>query len=794
MLYTIYQVLLLLSAVTACISAAYVTRHKRMVSGAGELLGMHALAAFLCIVGACESLAATAETKFFCLRLCYVAYILVPATWISFMHKVILRRRASWYTMVAYGVSAVLLAVMAANPGNGFFRTINILEQNGRVYLQVVYGALFFIWYFVLAVFTAGNYALTGLGFRSGRITGRQTALITTAFSVTLIASLLYDFHVTPVELTPVAMNISVLLITRTFHRRFLGDVTADRYIFREMSDGALVLDTAGNLVQINDAALELLGVPDDKPESTAVELLGSRMPYRTQEGELIPRSEYEYTGLDGVRRNLVLTVTELSGKDNRPSGELIFLRDETGYRRQREQLEYLQNYDRVTGLANRAMFLQRLREETSASGQGKIAVIACNIDRFREYNELFGLAAGDQFLQQFGKHLQASGREGDLCARFSADEFYVLMPHLSGTQAEHEVVLTLTKILRLSEQPMQVGGRKVNLSVRAGIALYPDDISDTDELETLLALAASAMESVKTVGKNKYRFYSRESRREVEKRFHLVQDLYYAVEQDEFTQFSLEFQPQIDCARQRVVGVEALCRWKSPQHGAVSPAEFIPLAEETGLIGSLGLWVMEEVCRQAAAWRVQGLQQIMFSVNLSMRQLQSDGIADTLAAVCKRYGVPASQIVLEVTESIAVTHEAQVQTQMEKLRGHGFGIAIDDFAMGHSSFVYLKQFPVNTLKIDRVLSENVESDPVSAAVIRALSVLCETLNEQMVVEFVETAEQQRFLVQQGCNVFQGYFYSPPLPAGECIRFIHAFHARRAQELPQERGRAVAGK
>ncbi|MCX8086026.1 MAG: EAL domain-containing protein [Rhodocyclaceae bacterium] len=420
-----------------------------------------------------------------------------------------------------------------------------------------------------------------------------------------------------------------------------------------------------------------------------------------------------------------------------------------------------------MTGLLNRHAFLDHVETELARADRhvAGFALLFIDVDEFKQINDVLGHAAGDEYLRLTAARLAAHLRAGDLLCRWGSDEFIVLALDLepeAGPAASlaQSVAFSLAEVLA---QPVKVADQEVQLNASIGIALYPGDGKDAAEL---IQRAELAMSRAKQAGRNQIHFYRPEMQSDAARRMTLGRELRQALAAK---QFLLYYQPQVDAAG-RLIGAEALVRWHHPERGLVSPGEFIPLAEELGLIGSLGEWVLAD----GVAWlgKLNGAAQAlpMLSVNVSARQFHEAGFAERCLAVLRHAGISPERVELEVTESLLLADIDGALAKIGALREAGFGFAVDDFGTGYSSLAYLKRLPVQKLKIDRSFVQDVHRDEKNAAIVRTIIALAKNLGMQTIAEGAERREEVDFLIEAGCDAFQGYYFGKPLASDEFIR------------------------
>ncbi|MDQ2823671.1 MAG: EAL domain-containing protein [Pseudomonadota bacterium] len=430
-------------------------------------------------------------------------------------------------------------------------------------------------------------------------------------------------------------------------------------------------------------------------------------------------------------------------------------------------QLHHLALHDTLTRLPNRSLLEDRITHAiTSSERSGKgFALMFIDLDRFKTINDSLGHHYGDKLLQGVAERLTACLRAEDTVARLGGDEFVVLLGEISIPPAAGSVAQKLLDALTL---PMDIEGQQQSISGSIGISVFPEDGTT---LRELMSNADSAMYHAKKVGRGNYQFFAPEMNAAAGARLNLEQSLRQALERKEF---ELHYQPKVDMASGEVVAMEALVRWRCPIRGMVPPNDFISVAEEIGLIIPLGAWVLREACEQNQAWQDAGLARLRVAVNLSAYQFRQTDLADFVASVLKDAGMSGQYLELEVTESVVMHNPQDAVRILEQLSAQGIHISVDDFGTGYSSLSYLKQFRLDTLKIDRSFVRDIDSDADDAAIVRSVIALAHSLRLQVIAEGVETAEQLEYLRALGCDQYQGYFRSKPLPAADFEAMLRA--------------------
>ena len=450
---------------------------------------------------------------------------------------------------------------------------------------------------------------------------------------------------------------------------------------------------------------------------------------------------------------------------DSSVNAIVVNYRDITQRKATEKQLEYQAYYDALTGLPNRLLFRDRVINAIAQAKRHRrgMAVMYLDLDHFKLVNDGLGHSVGDALLSEVATRLQGSIRASDTISRLGGDEFTIL---LNDTNSSDGVFAVARKVLQSLARPFRVNGHELFVTGSIGISIYP---SDGEDVETLLKCADSAMYRAKELGRNQAQLFTASMNERYVRRLEVEQSLHHALERKELDVY---YQPIYEGDSGRVVAFEALLRWNEPAKGIVEPVEFIHLAEETGLIVPIGDWVLHQACAQLREWRDAGLDHLDMGVNISAPQLQQPRFADLIAACLREFDLPPDSLTLEITESVAVQNMELTMQVLSELRRHGVGIAIDDFGTGQSSLMYLKQFPIDSIKIDRVFVRDIPAEKSAAAIVSYIINLAHTLQLDVVAEGVETEEQATFLRENGCDRLQGFLFSPALPAREAYEFI----------------------
>ncbi len=481
---------------------------------------------------------------------------------------------------------------------------------------------------------------------------------------------------------------------------------------------------------------------------------------------------EYRFRHADGSYHWIHDRYRLVGGESGQPAERIGACTDitarktaEEAARAREERIRYLAYHDALTDLPNRSLLLDRLSQALAQAERDgtEVAVLYMDLDRFKIVNDTLGHPVGDALLRAVAERLRSVLREGDTIARLGGDEFVILLPRIS---AASDVARVAAKALGMLATPFVVSGHELHTSSSLGVSLYPKDGADP---EILLKHADTALYHAKDRGRNQYQFFDERMNAQIQGRLALENGLRRAIERKEFV---LHYQPQIDLRTHAVTGVEALIRWQHPERGMVPPAEFIPIAEETGLINEIGEWVLWTACRQAREWEEAGLPAVRMAVNLSLRQLRREDLTARVQAVLQETGLAPQRLELEITESSLMVDPEQIIETLHELREIGIQLAMDDLGTGYSSLSYLKRLPIDRLKIDRCFVRDLPENPDDVAIVQAILAMARQLEIHVVAEGVETSTQGRFLREQRCEEAQGYAFSRPLPAAACADFL----------------------
>jgi diguanylate cyclase (GGDEF)-like protein/PAS domain S-box-containing protein len=537
--------------------------------------------------------------------------------------------------------------------------------------------------------------------------------------------------------------------------------------IFDYNSDAITILDKDRRILIANPELIRLMGYPEE-------ELLGRRPRdflakdpddehfidtlVRNIEMDSIWNGEIRILTKNGGEKPVSCRIVSLENPQYLTKNWIVFMKDLSRRSETEERIKLLTSVDTLTGLPNRQGFIDNLNELLDARRVD--ALLMLNLNRLSRINDAYGQKAGDFLLQHVSRRIRKILRDHDIVGRLGDDNFGVLLVDSNQRGAENVV----KKIMSVIARPVVFENQPILCTACVGASLVSGETPQADEL---LRKAEAAMRQARETGINTYRFFSEDFAKILVERAQRENDLRGALERREFL---LHYQPQIDLRNGRITGCEALLRWKHPRHGLIPPLEFIPLAEETGLILPIGQWVLEEACRQNKAWQDQGLPPIIMAVNMSSVQLRHAHLVDDIAAALEKSKLEPRWLELEITESILM--EEQMSAKLQQVKALGIGLSIDDFGTGYSSLAYLRHFPFNKLKIDQSFIRDLDSDSGTGTIVRMVLGMARELHLLTLAEGVETEEQKRFLTDYHCQEYQGYLYSKPVPSATFAQLL----------------------
>ena len=537
------------------------------------------------------------------------------------------------------------------------------------------------------------------------------------------------------------------------------------RTVLEDIEDGYYETDIAGNFTFFNDSMCKIWGYPKEElmgmnnrqyaDKENAKKLFQTfNEVYRT--GKPTKGVDWQIIRKDGTKRSIEASVSLRKDSSGKNIGFRGTTCDVTERKHAEEQIQHMATHDALTGLPNRLMFSQLLNHAIHGAQryQRQLAVFFIDLDRFKIVNDTMGHDAGDQLLQEIAVRLKQTLRAVDVVARLGGDEFVILIEEFSDLS---QVETVAGKILSVVIKPVNIMNEECRVTASIGISVFP---KDAKEEQALMKNADIAMYQAKEEGKNNYQFYSEDIQSKSLERQSIETNLRFALERNEL---SLHYQAQVDFKTNVIKGVEALLRWQNPYLGTVTPTQFIPIAEESGLIIPIGKWVIRTACAQNVAWQRDGLPPVCMAVNLSLRQLMDEFLIEDIKKALDDSGMAPNLLELEITESMVMHNPSRMIAVLTKIKNLGVRLAIDDFGTGYSSLAQIKHFPIDTLKVDRSFIRNIPLDAEDKAITEAIIAMGKTLSLTVVAEGVETVEQMDFLKDHSCDEMQGYYFSKPI-------------------------------
>ena len=544
--------------------------------------------------------------------------------------------------------------------------------------------------------------------------------------------------------------------------------------VFESTREGVVITDLQPQILSVNRAFTEINGYAGSEVVGRNPRLLQSGRHdiafYQAMWASLLETGHWEGE-IWNRRKNgelfpQLLTISTVRDDRGHPTHYVGVMTDISQIKHSEQRLEHLAHYDPLTLLPNRLLFNARLKHTLAqaARHQTQVAVLLLDLDRFKQINDSFGHPMGDLLLKAAAERLGHCVHVNDTVARIGGDEYTLLLEDIK--QSDNAAVVAEKILLGFSE-PFELEGQELYITPSVGICIYPRDGEDG---ETLMRNADTAMYEAKNQGRNSYVFYSEQLTSHAFEQVMLENSLRKAIMRNELR---LHFQPQLDLHSERLIGAEALVRWQHPDLGMVPPARFIPLAEETGLIIDIGEWVLQTACAQAKAWLDLGLDIGHVAVNVAGLQIRRRIVLEQTQRALESSGLPAERLELEVTEGFIMDETQGAVALLQALRRLGVSLSIDDFGTGYSSLAYLKRLPIDQLKIDKSFVRDIPEDPGDMAIVKAIIALGQSLGLEVIAEGIETQEQRRFLITQGCSKGQGYLFARPLPAEDFVEFLN---------------------
>lgn len=570
------------------------------------------------------------------------------------------------------------------------------------------------------------------------------------------------DYLTKPVVSTVLRARVKNILARKRNERQ----LRLAAHVFEFSGEAIMITDHNNLIIEVNPAFTRLTGYTQEAVRGQNPRMLssGRSTPEQYQAMWQAIKSEGIWQGemwdrhKDGGIYPKLMTVSVVKNYHGEIDYHIASFSNISDQKAAEERIRHIAHHDALTGLPNR-LHLTVALEQALASAQRKqaqVAVMFIDMDRFKVINDTLGHHIGDLLLIEVAQRLRACVRESDIVARLGGDEFVIV---LTGMTDDAAATVVASKMIHALGQPYQIENNVLHSSPSIGISIFPVDGQD---IATLMKNADTAMYHAKDQGRNNMQYFTAAMNASAGERLELERDLRTALETG---QFLLHYQPQVNASSTHICGVEALIRWHHPQRGLVPPLKFITIAEETGLIEPIGAWVLDEACRQLAAWKIAGITGVTMAINLSAHQLRSPHLVELVQQTLRRHGVAEGELEIEITESVAMANPERAIGRLQALRNLGVRLAIDDFGTGYSSLAYLKTLPIHSLKLDRAFVRDIETDTNDAAISAATLALAHSLGLKVVAEGVETTGQRDFLVAHHCDYLQGYLFGKPEPA-----------------------------
>ena len=653
------------------------------------------------------------------------------------------------------------------------YNEVPTLEHIQTLYRFNRYLAAAYIGFSLLFIFFFGH--LLTQPIRQLRNASRKIASGDTAESLSVVTNI--------TEVSDLALDLESMrqeLVSREHETRKSNALLRDsetyiRAVIENVNEGIIVIGEGDAVATFNPAAEQIFGYSGEEIIGQNISLLIPDHNQGLHDNYLRnPDKTQKFSALGvarevvGRRKNGTQFPLELKTNEVRIASGKLFIasaRDITDRKESEQRILHLATHDTLTGLPNRNLLLDRIEQALVHAHRTHlhVAILFIDLDKFKTINDTLGHDVGDLLLQAATQRLTTGVRTEDTVARQGGDEFIVLLPNIKNAQDAGTVAEKLLETLIL---PYQINNKELYISASIGIAIYPDDGKDVN---TLLKNSDTAMYHAKETGRNNCQFYTLEMNQIAAELHSLGTDLHHALERNELL---LYYQPIIDIISGNLAGMEVLLRWQHPDRGLILPLQFIPLAEEIGLITTIGEWLFQAACEQLKIWHQQGHQIPKLAINLSVKQFRQKILAETLMRILANTGIAAHLVELEITESLLMDETGDAIETLRKLSKLGLAIAIDDFGTGYSSLSYLKHFPIDTLKIDRSFVMDITSDPDDASIVKAIINLAHSMQMKVIAEGVTSESQLVFLRQHGCDQYQGYYFSQPLPAAEVIKIL----------------------
>lgn len=785
--FTVYESILLVAAALPAV-VGYFAWYRRPKPGASSLALLLWTFALWTFAQALQLGARDEQTAFLFYRAGEAVLLAAAPLWLIFVLQYTGRYRwlTRWRLIPLCGVPLISLALIATNGSHELMWTFEGLRGSGSMFsLSLDYGS----WFYADLVYRAGlvlvaSALLISMLVNSHSLYGLQILCLLVGFLTpwTVVAARRIGLtSAANFDLVAVSFAVTSLSLVWALARYRLLDISpvAHDAVIEGMSDGTVVLDLRNRIVDVNPSASHILGVSASKAmgrdfrsvmSAKAAPLAGNRGTALLKRYEERGQANEEITLGEGENlRHYDMALSALYDGRGKRTGHLMVLHEITERKLAVEKLDRQANYDALTGLPNRASFHERLSQEIARSRRNRtlLSLLFLDLDRFKIINDTLGHDVGDLLLRETANRISLAVREYDVVSRLAGDEFTVILPDIRDPS---DATMVAERIVKALSEPFLLAGNELRITTSIGVCYYPTDGPDPT---TLVKNADTAMYRAKSRGKNRFELFTGEAVESASKHLEMEKELVEAMEKDELVLF---YQPEMDIGTSRMVGVEALLRWEHPKRGVIYPAEFIPVAEETGLIFAIERWVLREACRQMLSWqeRYPTDSPLTVGVNLSSRHFMHPNLVGEVSRVLEKTGLAPESLVLEVKESILHEDAMSAAVTLQALKGLGVRLAVDNFGAGYSSLSHLKRFPLDTLKVDRSFVTNLENQHEDREIVSAVISLAHAMGLKVVAEGVENARQLMILKDMGCNEAQGHYFAESLSHRATSAFLVA--------------------
>lgn len=732
------------------------------------LMGTWALTAAL------EMIFVSYEVKLFIIRIAYVSFTMLMPSWTIFIVKYTTRTSKKTVTFLAvflYAIFGIFLMFQWFNPNDLFYVSSKIEMIGGDAVFVAEYGILFW-------VYTVSSYVLVLLAalwmIVSHRKYGLRPRQVITTFAgifSPIVLNILYVLRVVPYDLTSAGFIVSCVSLFFLYKDEFFAGLPLSRQnAFEAIPVGFVILNSSGKVLEINSHMMEMLCVNTyPKPFASACKIIESWFKEDDKLGMPSFVQSFNHPSRGKLYYRVMVSKSKATAVRTTKEYSILIVQDETTLNTVNQRVQFLERYDDSTGLYNRQYFFNLFDQmlERCVFNSTSLALVTSSIVNYQDISYVYGNEFANHMLHRIGEILNENIRAGDVVCRFSTNEICILLSFENSVlSVKDRCETTMKRIYESFKEPITVNGIKITVKLHSGIAFAPQHALNSSKL---VSLAQMARNTISPSVKYPFNYFHEESGTNYSRRIQLEQDLGYALEKQELF---VVYQPQVDLRDGRVVGVEALVRWQHPVFGIVPPVEFITIAEENKFINEIGIFVIETAIKQICEWKEDGIDNIKIGINVSLTQLANPNFSREVLDLIAQYGVNPSNMELEITESVAMLPDVISLGHLPKLRQAGVRVAMDDFGMGHSSLSYIKNFEIDTLKIDRVLSCDILTNTASVAMIKSVAMLCEAMGLNTVVEFVEYPAQLKILEDLQCFIVQGYVFSPALNGDACTAYI----------------------